>query len=119
MATMNVTIEEVQVNSRAFGSFEGDECVSHQYFTHTMSFRIYPLPTFTGVCANGRYERLLGVTVYDHLKHWYPKGDYKVGRLREGMSRCPDGYTCKYYEIPVRVKTSKRTKDKVIWIDCQ
>lgn len=118
MVNDKVTVEGLQTENRSFGRFDGDECLSHASHRHKLLFRLYPIASYTGVCANGHYERTLGVLVYDHIKHYYGRSNYRVGCLREQYGKCPDGYSCKYFELPVYVKTAKVTNDKVVWVEC-
>ncbi len=117
MAIEKITIEGTTVEKRKLGKFEGDECVSYRRYTHTVRFRLYPIAPYTGVIANGKYERTLGLHVQKHLKSFGGRSNYKIGRLNEGHERCPEGYSCKYYELPVYIKTAKKTKNSIKWIE--
>jgi len=117
MVGEKVTVEGLQANNRRLGRFDGDECTRHAYKQHAVKFRLYPIASHTGVCANGPYERALGVFVYDHIKRYYGRSNYRVGHLREQYGICPEGYSCKYFELPVYVKTTEATDDKVVWIE--
>jgi len=82
-----------------------------------IKFRIYPVNSYTGVCANGAYERALGVAIYNHIKKYYGRSTYRAGRIRELYEKNPDGYTCKIFEMPIIVYTKNKVKDKIIWIE--
>ena len=117
MSTINLTNEGLQVDNRALGSFDKDECTSHSQRSHKVLFRLYPIASRTGVCANGPYERALVMYVSNHFKHYGSRSNYRVGHLRECYGKCPDSYSCKFLELPVYVKTSKSAKDVEVWIE--
>jgi hypothetical protein len=111
-----LTIQGASQENRSIGRFENDECVSRATKQRTLFFRLYPIASYTGVCANGNYERLLQLTVLKRLRH-YTKSNYRVGRLRECFGKCPEYYSCKYLELPIYVKTANAKKDEVVWIE--
>jgi hypothetical protein len=117
MIGTKVSISGCQVENRCLGQFINDECVSRTQRSHQVLFRIYPIASYTGVIANASYERELELNVNYHLKKWGSRSNYRIGSLRECYGRCPDGYSCKYFEIPVFIKTTTKNKDKIIWIE--
>lgn len=117
MIGTKVSISGQQVKNRSLGRFQNDECISHAQRTHQVIFRLYPIASYTGVVANAPYERELELNVHAHFKKWGGRSNYRVGHLRECYGKCPEGYSCKYFELPVFVKTAAKAKDKIIWIE--
>jgi len=117
MICHKITVESAKGENRSIGRFEGDECVSRFQRTHTISFRLYPIACYTGVCANGAYEQVLQRAIIKYLKRFGSRSNYRVGRLREGYGKCPQFYSCKYFELPIYIKTANASKDRTVWIE--
>lgn len=114
-----ITIQgNVNESPRSFAKFEGDECIGYKPGkTSIIRYRLYPIVSYTGVIANAPYERLLELNVLRKCKKSFANGNFKIGKLREGHDKCPEGYTCKFFEIPVYITTLKKMKERIIWIE--
>ena len=92
------------------------------YKRQEVLFRVYPLPTATGVCRNEPYLRILHARIADFLKRRSVCGTYKTSSVREKYDYCPEGYRCRYYEIAVFFRTSTHEKKRwnnTVWIEVQ
>jgi len=116
MRNATPTIVGMSQRKKNYALFDGDECIAPCSKQHVVRFRLYPIASYTGVCANGNYERFLGLHIYKHFKGYYSRSNYTIGRVNELHEKCRDGYICKILEVPVYVRTANRRKDKIVWI---
>jgi hypothetical protein len=116
MSTINATICGESANRQLSGEFQNDGAYQYKKLKETIiEFRLYPVPSFTGVCKNGIYEKALEAHVSRFLGKRFKAFNYRIGRIRECHDMCPDGYKCRYLEIPVRFKGSWKGKNEAIW----
>ena len=116
MSTINATVCGEMVNRPLAGEFENDGAFQPKRLKQTtVEFRLYPVPSFTGVCKNGIYEKELESKVVAFLRKRYKSFNYRIGNMRECHDMSPAGYKCRYLEVPVYFKGSWRGKNEAKW----
>jgi len=84
---------------------------------HVLKFRLYPLPTNTGIMKNYYFSNHLASVVDAVMRKEYKDINCSSVPMRELYEKCPYGNTCKILELQVNVYTKKENKDKIIWIE--
>jgi hypothetical protein len=117
MTVINATVcGQSEDRKQLSGEFENDGAYKPGRFKKTkVEFRLYPIPSFTGVCKNGVYEKALQSKALHFIRKKYKTFNYRIGGMRECHGRVPDGYNSKYLELPVYFEGSWKGKDEALW----
>ena len=89
----------------------------YKKYRHNLTFRLYPIPSYTGSTVNSRYINCLNVNVLNYLKKYYRKSSFAVRKIKECYDKCPEEYSCKYLELSICIHTTNSVKNKIIWIE--